>query len=77
MCHFSSLSPVSGPIHGGTTVTIIGSDLGISVTDIRQILIGRFPCILQENKYIPGKFQDIISTCGVLIINSPIIPVTS
>ena len=54
--HLSSLYPVSGPIQGGTTVTISGIDLGVSVTDIMEILFGGFPCILQGNEYIPGKF---------------------
>ena len=50
----TSVLPASGPPEGGTTVTITGTDLGVTYADISRVTIGSSPCITQENSYIPG-----------------------
>lgn len=43
------IQPLSGPIEGGTMVTIQGSNLGTSEEEIRDnITIGGIPCALEE-----------------------------
>ena len=51
----TSVLPASGPPEGGTTVTITGTDLGVTYTDIvNNVLISSSPCMTQEDGYIPG-----------------------
>ena len=51
----TSVLPASGPPEGGTTVTITGTDLGVTYDDIvNNVMISSSPCITQENGYIPG-----------------------
>lgn len=47
---------MSGPPEGGTTITILGRDLGITYSDIEDsaVLNGEFICETQEALYIPG-----------------------
>ncbi len=54
VCCFRSVSPSSGPIQGGTVVTITGSDLGIDLTSIEAIMFGQHPCSVIANEYQPG-----------------------
>ena len=50
-----SVTPSSGPVEGGTTITITGTDLGVTYADIENnIMINSSPCITQEAGYIPG-----------------------
>ena len=51
----TSVLPASGPPEGGTTVTITGTDLGVTYADIvNNVMISSSPCITQEDGYIPG-----------------------
>jgi len=50
----SFIYPSSGPTAGGTTVTINGTELGVSVEDILSITLGDSRCQVDENSYIPG-----------------------
>ena len=51
----TSVLPGSGPPEGGTTVTIAGTDLGVTYADIaNNVMISSSPCITQEDGYIPG-----------------------
>ena len=58
-CHdaeITSVTPPSGPLEGGTTITITGTDLGVTYDDIENsVNIRSSPCITQENGYISGK----------------------
>ncbi|KAK5613225.1 hypothetical protein CRENBAI_026009 [Crenichthys baileyi] len=47
----TNIIPHYGPIHGGITITIRGSNLGIRKEDIKSITVVRVPCIHQEEKY--------------------------
>ena len=51
-----SFFPISGPPEGGTTITILGRDLGITYSEIEDgvILNGEFICETQQDRYIPG-----------------------
>ena len=50
-----SVFPASGPPEGGTTVTITGTDLGVTYADVvNNVMISSSPCITQEDGYIPG-----------------------
>jgi len=43
------IKPLSGPIEGGTLMTIEGSDLGLKEEDVRgKIHIGHVPCELVD-----------------------------
>jgi len=51
----TSITPSSGPVEGGTTITITGTDLGVIYADIENnVSISSSPCITQESGYIPG-----------------------
>ena len=51
----TSVLPGSGPPEGGTTVTITGTDLGVTYDDIvNNVMISSSSCITQEDGYIPG-----------------------
>ena len=51
----TSVLPASGPPEGGTTVTITGTDLGVTYADIvNKVMISSSPCIAQEDGYISG-----------------------
>ena len=50
-----SFHAASGPPEGGTTVTITGTDLGVTYADVEtNVTISSSPCITQEDGYIPG-----------------------
>ena len=53
----SSFSPTSGPLEGGTTITIRGADLGASFEEILVggVTVGTTPCGVQVEGYIPGE----------------------
>ena len=51
----TSISPDSGPTEGGTTVTITGTDLGTSFSDIVSITVGSLSCTPIENSYLVGR----------------------
>lgn len=45
----SQIKPLSGPVEGGTLITIEGSNLGLKEDDVRnKIQIGGSPCSLVE-----------------------------
>ena len=51
----TTVSPASGPPEGGTTVNIIGTDLGVKYADVENnVMISSSRCITQEDGYIPG-----------------------
>ena len=50
-----SISPDSGPTEGGTTVTINGTGLGISFSDIVSIIVGSLSCTPIKNSYLVGR----------------------
>ena len=45
----------SGPTEGGTTLTINGTDLGTSFSDIVSITVGSLTCTPIENSYLAGR----------------------
>ena len=49
------ISPDSGPTEGGITVTIIGTDLGTSLSDIISITVGSLTCIPNKDNYLKGS----------------------
>ena len=59
-------NPKSGPIEGGTTITITGSDLGVIYDDFtsNSIVIGDDPCMPIEDSFIPGRQIHCITTNG-------------
>ena len=55
VAQITSISPPSGPAEGGTTITITGTDLGVTHADVaNNTMINSSLCITQENGYIPG-----------------------
>ncbi|XP_041853030.1 plexin-B2b [Melanotaenia boesemani] len=47
----TSITPIFGPMLGGISITIRGSNLGIHKEDIKRITVVGEPCIHQEEKY--------------------------
>lgn len=57
-----SITPSKGPPQGGTTITISGTNLGVTFTDILNVTVGDLPCNVIEWTYIPGqKIMCIVS----------------
>ncbi|OTF77308.1 hypothetical protein BLA29_014123, partial [Euroglyphus maynei] len=53
------IHPLSGPVQGGTIVTVEGSNLGVNIDEIRdKVLIGGYPCQV-ENFTISVQFTCI------------------
>ena len=50
----SYVSPSSGPFEGGTSLTITGTNLGVTVGDIVSVTVGLVSCMVQSDGYIPG-----------------------
>ena len=54
----SDFNPKSGPIEGGTTITITGRELGVTFDDFvnpNSITVGSVPCTAIQSGYIPGR----------------------
>ncbi|KAG8012260.1 Plexin-B2, partial [Nibea albiflora] len=47
----TNIIPLFGPLLGGISITIRGSNLGIRKEDIKQITVAGQPCVHQEEKY--------------------------
>lgn len=49
--------PKSGPVEGGTIITITGRDLGVTYDDFtsNNIVVGDDPCMPIEDNFVPGK----------------------
>ena len=61
-------NPKSGPVEGGTTITITGTDLGVTFDGFiaNSITIRGVPCTPTDRQsYIPGKQIRCITTQGV------------
>ena len=58
--------PKSGPIEGGTTITITGRELGITFDDFsaNSITVGNVHCTPVNKSYIPGR--RVLCTTGRL-----------
>uniref|UniRef100_A0A8C7D6Y8 Plexin b2b n=1 Tax=Oncorhynchus kisutch TaxID=8019 RepID=A0A8C7D6Y8_ONCKI len=65
--HITDIIPRYGPVRGGISVTIKGSNLGIHKEDIKAISVVGVPCIHQENKYAVST-----SVFYYLILQDPI-----
>uniref|UniRef100_A0AAZ3NPS7 Sema domain-containing protein n=1 Tax=Oncorhynchus tshawytscha TaxID=74940 RepID=A0AAZ3NPS7_ONCTS len=65
--HITDIIPRYGPVGGGISVTIKGSNLGIHKEDIKAISVVGVPCIHQENKYAVST-----SVFYLLILQDPI-----
>ena len=52
MCVCLQVTPLTGPLEGGTSVTITGTNLGFKFERVKNaVTIGGQPCIVSENKY--------------------------
>ena len=49
-----SVSPSSGPVGGGTRLTITGTDLGVTVGDIVNVIMEGVNCMVQPDGFKPG-----------------------
>ncbi|XP_012719594.2 plexin-B2b [Fundulus heteroclitus] len=63
------ITPLYGPIHGGISITIHGSNLGIHKEDIKSITVVGAPCVHQGDKYS-------VSTSVVCVIGPVASPVS-
>ncbi|KAF6715731.1 Plexin-B2 [Oryzias melastigma] len=51
----TDVKPLYGPLSGGISITIFGSNLGIHKEDIKSIIVAGEPCIHQKEKYSVSK----------------------
>ena len=52
MCLCLQVTPLTGPLEGGTLVTITGTNLGFNFNHVKNaVTIGGNPCKVIENKY--------------------------
>jgi hypothetical protein len=60
-------NPKIGPLEGGTTITITGRELGVSIDDFGpdSITVGNVLCTLVNTSYIPGR--QVLCTTGKLM----------
>ena len=63
----TDFTPKSGPPEGGTTITIMGTDLGVSFNDFSapgsSITVGGATCTpINPDNYMPGRRIDCITT---------------
>ncbi|KAI5100170.1 plexin-B2 precursor, partial [Silurus meridionalis] len=65
----SAISPRYGPLKGGISVTIKGSNLGIHKDDIKSISVAGVPCIHQEEKY--SVSTSVVCEIGQVIHRGP------
>lgn len=63
-------NPKIGPLEGGTTITITGRDLGVSIDDFApdSIAVGNVLCTLVNTSYIPGR--QVLCTTGRLMAST-------
>ena len=52
-----SLCMLTGPVAGGTTITVTGTNLGVTFNDVNtsQLLLGATPCTPINQNYISGS----------------------
>ena len=52
----TKITPTSGPLQGGTTITISGTELGVMFSDFQSdsIIIAEANCVPVEAGYVPG-----------------------
>ena len=64
----TDFNPKSGPIEGGTTITITGRELGVTFDDFSamdSITVGGAPCTpIDRESYVPGRQINCITTSG-------------
>ncbi|XP_064398643.1 plexin-A2-like isoform X2 [Halichondria panicea] len=53
----NSISPESGPVEGGTAITVMGTDLGVTFVDVLNatLTLGGVACTPINTDYIPGR----------------------
>ena len=72
-------NPKIGPLQGGTTITITGRELGVSIDDFApdSITVGNILCTLVNTSYIPGRQVLCITGRLVSLTNSILIQLRS
>ena len=52
----TEITPTSGPLQGGTTITITGSELGVMFSDFQSdsIIIAEANCVPVDTGFVPG-----------------------
>ncbi len=73
----TSVSPSSGPPSGGTTITITGTDLGVTFADFspNSIVVGGVQCNATNMDYVPGTRVRCV-TGGRMIVGDRLLQVT-
>ena len=63
-------NPKIGPPEGGTTITITGRELGVSIDDFApdSITVGNVLCTLLNISYVPGR--QVLCTTGTLMAST-------
>ena len=50
----TGVDPPAGPLEGGTTLTITGTDLGTQASDIASVTVGGSECVIDQGSYKTG-----------------------
>nr|XP_008109465.1 PREDICTED: plexin-B2 [Anolis carolinensis] len=67
----TQIEPKNGPLSGGILLTIMGSNLGITAMDVKNIMVADTPCIFREEFYSVST-NWVLSTDGVLMLETKI-----
>uniref|UniRef100_A0A3P8RCU7 Sema domain-containing protein n=1 Tax=Astatotilapia calliptera TaxID=8154 RepID=A0A3P8RCU7_ASTCA len=60
----TNISPLFGPVLGGISITISGSNLGIDQGDIKSIRVAGKPCIHEPEKYSDPMPEEVMPNRG-------------
>ena len=73
LTHFShdpQISPNSGPLEGGTNITVMGSNLGVTRSDIVEVTINNVSCDVTDKSYQPGIGYEVWQDIQLFIMTS-------
>ena len=64
----TGVDPPAGPLEGGTTLTITGTDLGTQASDIASVTVGGSECVIDQGGYKTGT-QVVCETGSVSAVD--------
>lgn len=67
MIFFQSFSPTSGPLKGGTTLVISGTDMGTKAKDIQEVLVAGERCDIVRSEYSVSVRSVVLMSAALLL----------
>ena len=65
----TGVDPPAGPLEGGTTLTITGTDLGTQALDIASVMVGGSECVIDQGGYKTGA--QVVCVTGSVSAEDP------